>query len=348
MPKLPANFKGAIKWVLPQHVVNRIKHRRRQMQLARSLASDFRYDYRRYLKLSAVRGQFETQPKLRAKITIGYHKIEKGLSLREPRRGFGAEVVDKLLADLAVYTTRYGFDKTVQIALDVLVTYTDFNLTAGIENQALQGKILKLQENRPASQDGGACLGGVVKVTRRELLAASNHDLAPFFETRHSIRHFSPEDVDITLIERAVRMAQHTPSVCNRQAWKVYAFSGADEKRRVLELQNGNRGFGDQASVVLVITTQLDHFVHLGERNQCWVDGGMFAMSVVYALHSLGLASCCLNWSVRPHVDQKLKRVTGIPDAEAVIMLIAVGHLPDELMVAQSTRKQLHEVLTVK
>jgi nitroreductase len=143
-------------------------------------------------------------------------------------------------------------------------------------------------------------------------------------------------------------MAQKTPSVCNRQSSKVYVFSKAEDKQKVLSYQNGNRGFGDQASKVLIVTSNLEHFVSAGERNQCWVDGGMFSMSLVYALHSLGLGTCCLNWSVERQADQELRQVAGISDAEAVMMMIAVGHLPETLKVAQSPRKPLRDVLVLK
>ncbi|RCJ14711.1 nitroreductase [Nostoc sp. ATCC 43529] len=143
-------------------------------------------------------------------------------------------------------------------------------------------------------------------------------------------------------------MAQKTPSVCNRQSSKVYVFSSDEDKRKVLSYQSGNRGFGDQASKVLIVVSDLENFTLIGERNQCWIDGGMYAMSLVYALHSLGLATCCLNWSVEHSVDKALKKSTNIKDSESIIMMIAIGHLPEELRVAQSPRKPLQEVLIVK
>ena len=113
----------------------------------------------------------------------------------------------------------------------------------------------------------------------------------------------------------------------------------------MLSYQNGNRGFGDKASHVLIVTSDLHHFTSAGERNQCWIDGGMFAMSLVYALHSLGLGTCCLNWSVECDQDRALKNNTLISESEAVIMMIAVGVIPEKLNVAVSPRKPLAEVI---
>ena len=43
--------------------------------------------------------------------------------------------------------------------------------------------------------------------------------------------------------------------------------------------------------------------------------------------------------------DEELHRVASIPEAEAIIMLIGIGFLPEKLRVAHSNRKQIHEIL---
>jgi nitroreductase len=67
-------------------------------------------------------------------------------------------------------------------------------------------------------------------------------------------------------------------------------------------------------------------------------------MTFIHALHYEGLGTCCLNWSVEPAVDRALKRDLGLPFAEAVIMLVAIGSLPERYTVAHSPRRPLHEV----
>ena len=107
----------------------------------------------------------------------------------------------------------------------------------------------------------------------------------------------------------------------------------------------GSRGFGECIDVVLVMTSDRRAFTTVGERNQCWVDSGMFAMSVIYALHSLGLGTCCLNWSLTSDRDQQARQVFSIDDSEAISMIIAVGHIPETLKVAASPRLPVAEVM---
>src|SRR5690606_4137667 len=71
---------------------------------------------------------------------------------------------------------------------------------------------------------------------------------------------------------------------------------------------------------------ELHCFLDPGERNQGWVEGGMFAMTFVLALHARGLASCCLNWAKDPESDQRMHALSGIPRSERIIMLLAIDH----------------------
>lgn len=69
-------------------------------------------------------------------------------------------------------------------------------------------------------------------------------------------------------------------------------------------------------------------------------------MSLIYALHSLGLGTCCLNWSVTKDQDQSLRSIIEVEESDAVIMMIAVGHLKDTFKVAKSARKPVKEFIS--
>ncbi len=339
-------FRKIFAWMLPKIIKNKLWGVWKRYRFLRKIADNYIYDFRCFIRGSAVDQKFDTQIKLRTKLTLDYHKIEKGLSLNSPCVGFGQPVIERLLSNLYTYQNNYGLDETAQVALNVLFAYHEFNLAHGRDNADFYKRLVSLIDDI-SNDENMTCEGGVQQVTKKQIYESSVSDLASFFESRYSIRQFTAEDVHKVLIEKAVQMAQKTPSVCNRQPWKVYVLSDAEDKKKALELQHGNRGFGDQASKLLIVTTELGNYTGIGERNQCWVDGGMFAMSLVYTLHSLGLGTCCLNWCVTHDIDKKLRQVLDIPVSEIVIMMIAVGHLPDELSVAQSPRRNVHEMLSI-
>jgi len=309
------------------------------------LFRNFYFDFRRFLKWSFANNKISTETNLRALITMDYHRLEKGLALTQPKVGFGRDVIERLSHYLPDYQDKYGTDETVMIVLNDLQEYYDFNLEFALNHELAHQTITRIKDDASQYDQSLSKKGGTKTVTRTAIQGAAKIDLRNFFQSRYSVRQFTEQEVDISLIEQAVEMAQKTPSVCNRQSCKVYVFSEEEQKKKILSYQNGNRGFGDRASKVLIVASNLEHFASVGERYQGWIDGGMFAMSLVYALHSLGLGTCCLNWCVKHAQDRNLKESAGIAESDLVIMMIVVGHLPEEFKVAQSPRKPIHEVL---
>jgi nitroreductase len=137
-----------------------------------------------------------------------------------------------------------------------------------------------------------------------------------------------------------------TPSVCNRQAWHVYHITDASIKEKALRYQSGNRGFGENIPNLMIVTTDLRAFMPGQEHYQHWIDGGLFSMSIIYALHSLGVASCCLNWSQSPGNDKLLRSLIDIEPSHTVIMMLAVGWPDKKNNVCVSARRPLDEVYT--
>ena len=141
-------------------------------------------------------------------------------------------------------------------------------------------------------------------------------------------------------------LAMKTPSVCNRQAWHVYHSDESDVIKEALSYQQGNKGFSENIPNLMVITTDLKAFMSGQEHYQHWIDGGLFSMSIVYALHSLGISSCCLNWSQSPKNDKKLRGSIKIKPNHTVMMMLAVGYPDDNNKVCVSARRPLNEVFT--
>lgn len=307
-------------------------------------AKNFVEDGIAYLKHSGTLDPYRDRETARAFITKHYHSIEKGLCLPQPRPGFGAKPLTQLMEEIRHYCSVHGPDDVIRTALGALRAYREFHTRHPHPNPKLLESIGELLD-KYGSAGPDASEGGTIPVSRESVMEQGRIDFAAFTSSRYSIRIFSGEKVDRNLILEAVRIAQKTPSVCNRQPWRVHDYSMDDAKAQVLKYQNGNRGFGDKADRLLIVTTDYRAFAECTERNEAYVDGGMFAMSLVYALHSLGLGSCCLNLCVQPRTARDLRRVAGIPDNEVLVMVIAVGHLPPSLAVAKSMRRPAEDLV---
>jgi nitroreductase len=311
-----------------------------QVDLMRAVADDAR----RYARHAIATARTPSRAHLEALLTMDCHRLEKGLAMKSPRPGFGKGVARRLANQLGTYLDRFGRSRLTDMTLRVLDAYGDFQVRHGQEDAALHDQTVALRIRNGALGEP-AVTGGTRRVRREDIWRHGRSDLRGFFHSRHSIRQFAPDKVDPSDIEQAVDLAMHSPSVCNRQNWKVYRFDNPDRIARLLAQQNGNRGFGEQVPCLLLLAADLQGFTNATERHEAWFDGGLFAMSLVHALHSLGLGTCCLNQCHGPKQDRAIRKLAQVPENEVLLTMLAVGHLPEELDVACSPRKPLADVL---
>jgi nitroreductase len=313
---------------------------------------DASYDLFRYMRYSnSLLHSTRDRQKLESLLFFYYHKIEKSLALPEVKPVFGLGYIETLL-DLMDQWRSLTDDESAVVfrgAYAALVCYRDHvgqsltQVRPGL-SQRIDKLLMDCQDARAISN-----IGGVIKLTRQDLEPACQMiDFDHFVRQRHSVRNFTERHIPDREIMQAVSLAERSPSVCNRQCWRVHVFTSAVDKAKVLKGQNGNTGFGHLADRVLLITADLRSFITSGERNQAYSDAGMFAMTLIYALQAQKIASCCLNLCLSYHEEIAFRRVCKIPGAEVPIMLIAIGYPPEDLQVAASARKSTEAVLSFR
>ena len=294
----------------------------------------------RYIRCSSLIFDVNDAATVESKLNILAHKIEKGLALPVPKKGFGQPVVKELMRYHEHLEKLDSGSAALRFSLGALSSYLDaghlFHLNSGLAHEI---------EEFVSSRKNTPCEGGLVNLGRKELLSLIPEGIEQFFLSRHSVRDFSQRPVNRKVILSAVQLAQRSPSVCNRQPWRVYIVQSEKKKKEVLSFQNGNSGFGHSASAVLLVTVPLKSFHGPFERNEAFVDGGIFSMSLIWALHALGLGSCALNWCASKKRDNGVRAALGVPKDEVVIMMIAVGHLKEQFSVARSPRRPVEEVV---
>jgi nitroreductase len=300
------------------------------------------YDFYDFIRHSSSLWGFQHQEHLRGYLTAMTHNIEKGLSLPNPRLGYGKIHIQQLIERSSDYISRYGADDVTARAQAVLRAYVAFNETGGMYDYPLKDDIQKIM----AVSVGSEAEGGVKSLHRSEVKSAVSGVGIDFFNTRSSVRIFTADPIDLEDIKFAVEAARKAPSVCNRQSGFVHILTAPEQIQAALQIQGGARGFGEHIPLLLVLTTRTANFWGT-ERNQRWVDGGLFSMSVILALHSRGLSSCCLNWSKSPKADLKFKAELNIPVNESIILLLAVGFAPDQCRVAISAKRPLDEMFRI-
>lgn len=330
-------IKKTIKIILPELVKLKIRY---WLNL-KKIYSNYFYDIKRYCKYSAT---FATkEPKqLLGKIIAHYHVIEKGLSYQEIKLGFARDIVQNLIFMLKTYSDKnFDISNTQYLtAVSVIQKYIDlheqkeFNVTS-VKNMFYGIKV-------PVTCN----MGGCIELTKDEIDLKRKLDFKEMAFSRYSIRDFTEDDVDVRMLEEAIRISQKSPSVCNRQTTRVYIVLSKPTIEKYLSYQNGNRGFGHKINKLLIITSNLNYFEGINERNQSFIDGGIFGMSLLYALHYLGLGAVTLNWCTNQEKDKKFRAVSEIRDNENIILMIGVGNIPEKFKVPKSERNSLEEIVS--
>ncbi|MGI9896039.1 nitroreductase family protein [Vibrio natriegens] len=259
------------------------------------------------------------------------HRIEKALSLPEPREGFGEAVIRRLASNLSLYGKR---DKAYNLGVYALKLYKSYHE----ENNYRLPEWFEAACLNVDLEDVDHDYSDLVGLHSHQPVVINLEMYGQLIKSRSSCRNYNTEKmIDNQTIHSVIEEAIRTPSVCNRQHWKARIFTGK-VKEDILKLQNGNAGFGDTAPYLALITSDLSAFYTENERNQPYTDGGMFAMSFIYSLHARGIASCPLNWCTSYFSERHFRKLDIIPSSEVVVMAIVFGFAQEGALYANSPR----------
>ena len=149
------------------------------------------------------------------------------------------------------------------------------------------------------------------------------------FLERYSCRTYQNKIVDHNIINWVIEVSFFTPSVCNRSPWKIYTFNKKQDEElitSILKIQGGAKGFSNEIYNLALITVDLSSYEGSGELFEPYISGGMYASNFINILNSVGLSSCCLNWSKDFYHDVLLRKYIKIPYKYKIIMFIAFGY----------------------
>lgn len=294
------------------------------------------YDLRVFLKYSFKVGNLTRKNHFVAYLTKQYHTIEKGLALPHVRLGFGSKKIYDVINVASEYISRFGDDELIKNIISVLDKYVRYHNEKHFKSDLIED-IKVFIENRNSI----TATGGVRNYVESDLPPTAYE---AFVKGRASVRNFKNTPVSQDKILKAIEIAKHTPSVCNRQGWKLHIYNKADVPR-LLALQNGNRGFEKSIKTIAVVTGDVQFFSN-NERNQVGIDSGMFAMSLILAFYSIGIGTCALNTCVSVRSEVRIKKAANIPEHEKVIMYMALGYPSEDCVVAKSLRRDNESFVT--
>ncbi|MDD2496511.1 MAG: nitroreductase family protein, partial [Tissierellia bacterium] len=307
------------------------------------LTLQFIHDFRMYYKHSSV-FKMDTYGKIESEITLRYHSIEKGFLHKITRPRFAKKRVKELI-DLLKQIELNNYSKRVHIqsALLSLCRYYDFHLNEAVdisdyfkrEDYDIFKSLLELNV-KPIKYH-----------TDKSFFEYRNSDFSIFSKSRASVRDFTGVKISNELLEKVVELANHAPSVCNRQPVNVHLVENKSYIDKILEIQDGLKGYSSKLSQVLVITCDRNYFYSIGERHQLYTDGGIYIMNLLYSLHFYGIGACPAHWGMPYQADVKVMKLLNLKDSEQIISLVAIGVPTSEFSTTLSLRRSSNENLII-
>lgn len=278
-----------------------------------------------------------SQRKFKEMLIMESHIIEKGLSLKDTRIGFGVPKIKKLLHELSLYDKKYNDQETLFFVLSIVEAYLHFNMEQGECDAEIKAMYDELKSHLKEGEAYTNLCGGTIQLNKNDIRKHSSFDYEDFVKSRHSIRQFTGEEIPLDSIQKALAIAEYTPSACNRQPWRNYIFTKKENIIKILDIQTGARQFKNDVSCLILITATANAFL-VGEAHQQYVNGGLYAMNLMLALHAMGLGAIPLNMGITRDREKAISSICGLDSSDTPILLIAVGQIPDQFEVAKSCR----------
>lgn len=325
-------FKDLIKVVIGKKLYNII-----------ILQKNFLNDYIRYKKHSTI-FKLDTFNKIESEITLRYHSIEKGFLYNPTRPRFAKKRVEDLIIllnkiDLEKYRNRIQ----IQSALLCLCKYNEYHSRITVDISDYYSK-----ENYDLYKQLLFMKAEPVKNNSKEVyFQYINSNFKLFSTSRASVRNFTGEKIDIDLLNKVINLANCAPSVCNRQPVNVHLVEDKLLIDKILEIQGGLKGYSANLSQLIVLTSDRNFFYSVGERYQLYIDGGIYLMNLLYALHFYGIGACPAHWGMPYQADIKMTNLLNLKNSEQIISLVAVGVPTNEFNTTLSLRKTYEENLFI-
>lgn len=332
-------FKENLKRHIPKSVLNLYSQQKAKLLLRKEWSKD----KKRYVKYATLTTPAKFEEAIDSSLIFHAHSIEKGLSHPNFRPNFGKNALVGLKQNLIAYQDR-GYSKSnfsYLNALSVLRAYKEAHDELNIDTPTFN-QLFEEKDYMSVSR-----IGGTMLLKRDEMATDSDVQISGLDDlenSRHSVRTFADTSVDQSKIYKAIGTSLKTPSVCNRQPWHVEYTDNVEKINNIIELQGGYAGYG-MPPLVALISVDLKDFRGAYERNEAYVDGGLFLMNFLLSLTNQGLASCTLNMMLTHNRLTRIRQILDVNDSEVLIALVAIGNYPETYVVPKSARKDVKSVL---
>jgi nitroreductase len=169
----------------------------------------------------------------------------------------------------------------------------------------------------------------------------SYDDFLALSKQRRSVRWYKRKKVPRALIDKAIEAASLSPSACNRQPFEYRVYDDAELVKKISGVPFGTAGYADNIPVIVVLVGDMSNFFSARDRHLIYIDASLSVMAFMYALETLGLSSCAINWPDLGIMEKRMSKVLDIKPFHRVVMLVAVGYPREGQLIAYSKKKNI-------
>lgn len=200
--------------------------------------------------------------------------------------------------------------------------------------------------------------------------AKRSSDFFELMDRRRTVREYSPRDVPLELVERAIETAGTAPSGANMQPWRFVVVRDAEVKRKIREAaeKEEHESYTSRMSEkwlrrlaplgtdehkpfleiapYLIIVFRITSVEENGETEPTYYSQESVGIAVgllLAALHNMGLATL----THTPSPMKFLQEILGRPRNEVPFVLIPVGYPAEDARVPDIKRKPLDQIMQV-
>lgn len=320
----------------------KLLYRSRGVQLLHALLFSAGFRREIWSVFSGVRAHRTSEESLSGvvyKLRRNIHRLEKGL-IMDPRRDvFALDYIEETVeAYLQMSASTCSDSSQMKWFQDVLQEY--FSVTA---SHAIIDACRERFNGASGSEQGDE---KSVPLQRSEFPKAcvSYEDFYLLCRQRRSVRWYEDKQVPRELIDKALLAATQSPSACNRQPFEFRIFDDPKMVQRIAGIPGGTKGFTHQFPMIIVLVGKLSAYEYDRDRHLIYIDGSLAAMTFMFALETLGLSSCSINWSGVEPLEVEMDNVLGLESYERPVILISVGYAKQSGKIPYSHKKELGEI----
>ncbi len=158
-------------------------------------------------------------------------------------------------------------------------------------------------------------------------------------QSRRSIRHYAPHDVEPEKIDYLLECARLAPSACNRQPWQIQVVRTPEHRTAVAEAA-ARFGWLQEAPLLLVVTVDdQEAWTRSSDgHNHSDVDAAILTEHLVLAATEQGLG-CCWVCAFDP---EKCRSALQLPATLRPVAILPIGYPAEEP--TSRTRKPMEEI----